>query len=400
MLFIPPPSFVFLTGVDMREKLTSSAIAKLMVPEGKRQIKIFDSEVSGLAVRKMASGITSFIFEKRPKGAVAAKQVTIGRCGDWSIEQARVKARQLAVDFSSPDYLSSEAIKGIAPTFAEVVGLYDEMTLRQKSVNYRDKTLGTLKRYLIKPLGSLKVSDVTQKHLVTIVTPLMQRDMHPTAQLVWEAASNILTWAVRNGHRDDNPLIRIKPEFKKVARDRVLTLDELTSIWRASAALSDVHKAAIRLLMLLPFRKTELLGCHWHELEGGWLSVPASRAKTNEPMKLFLSSFASTILPPCRKDCQLIFTTNGKVPTRLGSKVKAKLDTELGMSNWVMHDFRRAFSTHMHEVSDQHHIIEACLNHKDGTKIGVAGVYNRAEYRSQKQAVLQQWSDIVEVAVG
>ena len=28
-----------------------------------------------------------------------------------------------------------------------------------------------------------------------------------------------------------------------------------------------------------------------------------------------------------------------------------------------------------------------------------AGVYNRAEYRSQKQAVLQQWSDIVEGAV-
>jgi hypothetical protein len=30
----------------------------------------------------------------------------------------------------------------------------------------------------------------------------------------------------------------------------------------------------------------------------------------------------------------------------------------------------------------------------------VAGVYNRAQYRSQKQAVLQQWSDLVEAAVG
>jgi hypothetical protein len=29
-----------------------------------------------------------------------------------------------------------------------------------------------------------------------------------------------------------------------------------------------------------------------------------------------------------------------------------------------------------------------------------AGVYNRAEYRSQKQAVLQRWSDIVEATVG
>jgi len=152
--------------------------------------------------------------------------------------------------------------------------------------------------------------------------------------------------------------------------------------------------------MLVPFRKTELLGCHWHELEEGWLSIPATRAKTKEPMKLFISNFAAAQLPSRRNDSELIFTTNGSVPTRLGSKIKAKLDAGSGVSNWVMHDFRRAFSTHMHEVSDQHHIIEACLNHKDGTKIGVAGVYNRAEYRSQKQAILQQWSDIVEAAVG
>jgi integrase len=383
----------------MRRKLTATLVAKLTVPDGKKSIKIFDTEVAGLGVRKMATGIASFIFEKRPKGAAAAKQITLGRCGDWTVDQARAKARQLAVDFSSPDYLSSEAIKGTTPTFAEAAALYDEMTLRQKSSNYRNKTLGTLKRYLIKPIGNLKVPDITQKHLVTIVTPLMQKDMHPTAQLVWEAASNILTWAVRNGHREDNPLIRIKPEFKKVTRDRVLTLDELASIWKASATLSDAHKAALRVLILVPFRKTELLGCHWHELEDGWLSIPASRAKTSEPIKLFLSDFAATQLPSRRNDSQLIFTTRGTVPTRLGSKIKAKLDAELGISDWVIHDFRRAFSTHMHEVSVQHHIIEACLNHKDGTKIGVAGVYNRAEYKAQKQSVLQQWSDLVEAAI-
>ena len=383
----------------MRRKLTATLISKLTVPDGKKSIKIFDTEVAGLGVRKMATGIASFIFEKRPKGAAAAKQITLGRCGDWTVDQARAKARQLAVDFSSPDYLSSEAIKGTTPTFAEAAALYDEMTLRQKSSNYRNKTLGTLKRYLIKPIGNLKVPDITQKHLVTIVTPLMQKDMHPTAQLVWEAASNILTWAVRNGHREDNPLIRIKPEFKKVTRDRVLTLDELASIWKASATLSDAHKAALRVLILVPFRKTELLGCHWHELEDGWLSIPASRAKTSEPIKLFLSDFAATQLPSRRNDSQLIFTTRGTVPTRLGSKIKAKLDAELGISDWVIHDFRRAFSTHMHEVSVQHHIIEACLNHKDGTKIGVSGVYNRAEYKAQKQSVLQQWSDLVEAAI-
>ena len=80
----------------MRRKLTATLISKLTVPDGKKSIKIFDTEVAGLGVRKMATGIASFIFEKRPKGAAAAKQITLGRCGDWTVDQARAKARQLA----------------------------------------------------------------------------------------------------------------------------------------------------------------------------------------------------------------------------------------------------------------------------------------------------------------
>ena len=62
----------------MRRKLTATLVAKLTVADGKKSIKIFDTEVVGLGVRKMATGIASFIFEKRPKGAVAAKQITLG----------------------------------------------------------------------------------------------------------------------------------------------------------------------------------------------------------------------------------------------------------------------------------------------------------------------------------
>ena len=108
--------------------------------------KIFDTEVAGFGVRKMVTGIASFTFEKWPKGAPAAKQITLGRCVDWTVGQARDKARQLAIDFSSPDHLSSEVIKGVTPKFYDAAKLCNELILSQKSQNYRDKTLGTLKR--------------------------------------------------------------------------------------------------------------------------------------------------------------------------------------------------------------------------------------------------------------
>ena len=119
----------------MRRKLTATLVAKLIVPDGKKSIKIFDTEVVGLGVRKMATGIASFIFEKRPKGAVAAKQITLGRCGDWTVDQARAKARQLAVVFSSPDYRASEAIKGTTPTFAEAANS-DDLIRAFKLIEY------------------------------------------------------------------------------------------------------------------------------------------------------------------------------------------------------------------------------------------------------------------------
>ena len=87
----------------MREKLTASLIAKLQVPEGKKLIKIQDTEVRGLCVRLMASGLASFVFIRRPKGSNTPKEVTVGRCGEISVDQARHQARLLAVEFSAPD---------------------------------------------------------------------------------------------------------------------------------------------------------------------------------------------------------------------------------------------------------------------------------------------------------
>ena len=53
----------------MCRKFAATLVAKLSVPDGKKSTKIFDTEVAGLGVRKMVTGIASFIFEKRPKGA-------------------------------------------------------------------------------------------------------------------------------------------------------------------------------------------------------------------------------------------------------------------------------------------------------------------------------------------
>jgi hypothetical protein len=53
----------------------------------------------------------------------------------------------------------------------------------------------------------------------------------------------------------------------------------------------------------------------------------------------------------------------------------------------------------MHEIGIPPHIVEAVINHVSGHKGGVAGRYNHAQYREQKAAALQRWSDWLEGVV-
>ena len=89
------------------------------MPGGKKLVKIHDTEVRGLCVRVMASGLASFVFIRRPKGSNTPKEITVGRYGEMSVDQARHHARRLAVEFSAPDYLSSKASKDAVPNFRD-----------------------------------------------------------------------------------------------------------------------------------------------------------------------------------------------------------------------------------------------------------------------------------------
>ena len=383
----------------MRKKLTASIITKLQVPEGRRYVKLFDSEVPGLAVRKMASGVTTFIVERRPRGSSVAKQITIGRAAHYTVEQARTEGRKLLAELSSNDYLAISSLKSSIPTFAEAVESYAKLELSGKKQSYIDRTLGTLRRYGTPKLGKLKISEISHRNVAQIVTQIMQDGKHPTAEMVWVSISNVLSWAVRFGYLDTNPLTGVKPKFKLNARRRFLSMAELTSLWRAAECLSAAQRSAFRMLILLPLRKQELLLSGWQNVDSHWLFVPGERTKNHEESALFISDFAFSVLRAPANETGLLFTANNRTPLTLGTKISVKITEESGVSDWVYHDFRRTFSTHMNERGHPFHIIEACLNHRDPTRRGVAGFYNRAEYRAAKQTVLQAWSDLVEEAV-
>ena len=96
---------------------------------------------------------------------------------------------------------------------------------------------------------------------------------------------------------------------------------------------------------------------------------------------------------------EFVFGRGGRTAFSGFSHAKARLDQAAGIASWTLHDIRRSVVTQMAEIGIEPHVIEACVNHVSGHKGGVAGIYNRANYREQKHTALQRWADWLEALV-
>jgi integrase len=99
----------------------------------------------------------------------------------------------------------------------------------------------------------------------------------------------------------------------------------------------------------------------------------------------------------------LLFTTTGKTPVSGFSKAKKRLDAAIARLNegealedWTLHDLRRTLATGMQRLGVRFEVTEAILNHVSGSRSGVAGIYQRHDWRPEKQTALQAWSDHIE----
>lgn len=66
---------------------------------------------------------------------------------------------------------------------------------------------------------------------------------------------------------------------------------------------------------------------------------------------------------------------------------------EKSLAKFGPHDLRRTASTLLHEAGYNTDWIEKCLAHEQR---GVRAVYNKAEYREQRTAMLQDWADMID----
>src|SRR5262249_30851927 len=83
------------------------------------------------------------------------------------------------------------------------------------------------------------------------------------------------------------------------------------------------------------------------------------------------------------------------------SRCKARLDAQIALMPWGLHDLRRSCATWLAENGVEPAHIDALLNHVAGVaKSGVSGIYNRATYSVPKRRALMKWGDHIASITG
>ena len=192
--------------------------------------------------------------------------------------------------------------------------------------------------------------------------------------------------------RDDNflsPIIRgmARTTTKELARDRVLTDDEIRAVWKATEL--GTFGALIRFLLLTAARRDEARMMMWDEIDGTDWTLPAARNKTKVELVRPLSKAVRDLLDKLpRKSAYVFAGRNGAINSR--SKSKERLDMDSGITGWTIHDLRRTARSLMSRAGVRPDIAELCLGHVVG---GVRGTYDRHAYYDEKRDAFERLAE-------
>ena len=416
----------------MEKKLTAAAVARLR--PGKERQQYLDAGCPGLYLLVQPSGVKSWVMRFRRLNGKQGK-LTLGRVdlrARGSPDEPAVgtpltlaAARRLAFSIQHERatgkdvFATARRAKLVRTARAENTfdrGALDfiEQHARPKNRTWRDQAKilglrpdgleliagGLSDRWRNRPVGEISGDDIHA--LVAEVRAsgvpgwrgVSTGQMSSRALVMYAVLSKMFGWLAENRRLGLNPCTGVAHPATQPPRERVLRDTEVATFWRAARAERKEFAAVLMLLLLTGQRRGEVRGLRRSELsdDGDTWTIPGERTKNRRVHVVPLSKLARDIVAGVGTKSEIMFTTNGRAPVVIGSKIKRRLDAAMKTTPWRLHDLRRTAATGMAELGVQPHIIEAVLNHVSGHRAGVAGTYNRAAYAAEKKAALEKWA--------
>jgi integrase len=377
-----------------RIRLTKSAIDAIPTP--KSDVVYWDAGCPGFGVKVTPKGRKVFIVLYRTAGAGSKLcKYTIGPYGRVTLHQARVAAQKVfaaKLEGRDPAAEKREAKRRVVADRVE--DLLEMFIVQRLSQNRSGGEISRLlRREVGKPWAGRSIHEINKRDVVEVVTAIEQRGAPIAANKALKATKTFLRWCVGRAVLDQSPAEGVPLPSKEVARDRVLDDNELAHVILAARKIGGPYGAIVELLALTGQRREEVARLQREELDLArrvW-TLPKTRTKNAKVHVVHLSEQSMAVLKRAEQTGLYVFSLLGTKPFPGFSRAKRRLDQLSGVTGWRLHDLRRTCVSGMARLGIAPHVADKILNHQSGTISGVAAVYQRHEFLSERQEALERW---------
>jgi integrase len=367
-----------------------------LTPQATEQ-SYWDPGLPGFALKVTPAGKKVFFIKYRMGGRGSRqRKLTIGPFGNITPQRAReVAMRALGEVAKGIDPQAEKLHKRRALASDKVADLVERF-LTERVAQDRTARFVTLifRRDVLPTWGAKSVHEVTKRDINHLLAGICARGAGVLANRTLGAVRRFFNWCVSQAIIEKSPCDGVMPPVQEQPRDRYLSEHELKSVLNAAQVIGYPFGYIVELLILTGQRKNEVARMTWSEVDfrrRTW-TIPAAKSKSNRSHLVHLTDRSTALLAACPKIGTHVFTTNGRTEFQGFSKCKQRLDELAGVKEWTLHDLRRTIATGMADLGVAPHVADKVLNHRSGAIRGVAAIYQRNEFLTEREAALTKWS--------
>jgi len=357
------------------------------------RVEYVDEKVPGLALRVTPNGAKSWTVRYRHRGRL--RRLTLGSASVIPLVKAREHVRDLLHEASKGADPATEKQAGRkAETIGDLAALYIEKwaKLRKRSWKADDNLL----RNKVLPTWQHRaIADITRQDVRGMVEDVAEAGAPIVANRVAALLSKMFAFALDRDLVQASPAVRIPRPGQEHARDRVLTEDELRSLWQEFGALDKPMAAFYKLRLLTAQRGGEVTSMRWQDLDlsNAWWTIPAGVSKNRLAHRVPLSPTVVTLIETLKTAAMDPVFVLGAASRTKGAGARGKRQQSEAAATFTVpdfrgHDLRRTAASMMASGGIPRLTISKILNHVERS---ITAVYDRHSYDAEKRAALDWW---------
>jgi Integrase len=262
------------------------------------------------------------------------------------------------------------------------------------------RTIGALELHVFPVFGKRIYTEILPMEWMDFLRGMEQKGIIEQTSRVRARCQEIYDLARVTGRATHNPLEGLHKFLQTKPSENYahVSIDELPPLLRAIRAYPSAIdvRIGLHLLSMLACRPSEIREAQWDEfdLDKALWTIPAERMKRRREHLVPLPRQAVELLRDLRNltgGYPLLFPGRSDTTKPRSNTVFLMALRRLGYEGrQTGHGFRHITSTILNEHGFDENHIEAQLSH---IKEGVAGIYNKAQYLTQRAAMMQWYAD-------